>query len=101
MATSPIKILTATFLTSNHKRKNEKTIMVEISMMKLIKQSNIQINACRPYLQVATLSDIANPDGRTINHHFLEENKPLPPIQHSDGQTNPYPPPKNGIYGGQ
>ena len=95
MDTSQIKIFTTTFLTANHQRKNDQSIMVEIRKMKLSKQSNIQINACRLYLQVATLSDIANPEGRKINNHFLEGNTPLPPVQHSDGLTNPFP----GIYG--
>ena len=56
MATSQIKIFTTTFLTANHQRKNDKNIMVEVSKMNLSKQSNIQINACRMYLQVATQS---------------------------------------------
>ena len=51
--------------------------MVEVSKMKSSKQSNIQINAYRLYLQVVTLSDISNPDRRTINSHSLEGNKPL------------------------
>ena len=99
MATSQIKIFTTTFLTANHQRKNDKNIMVEVSKMNLSKQSNIQINACRMYLQVATLSDIFNPDGRTINSDFFEGNKPLPHAQHSDGLTNPSHPQKLGIYG--
>ena len=94
MATSQIKIFTVTFLTSNHQRKNDKTIMVEISKMKLSKQSNIKINTCRPYLQVATLSDITNPDGRSINHHFLEGNKPLPPVLPFRWPNQPFPSPK-------
>ena len=77
MATSQIKIFTTTFLTANRQHKNDKSIMVEVSKMKSSKQSNIQINACRLYLQVATLSDISNPDRRTINSHSLERNKPL------------------------
>ena len=71
-------------------QKNDKSIMVKISKINLSKQSNIQINTCRLYLQVATLSDIVNPDGRTINNHFLEGNKPL---------SNPFHPQKPGIYG--
>ena len=79
MATSQIKLFKTTFLTANHQRKNDKSIMAEVSKLYLSKQSNIQINTCRMYLQVATLSDISNPDGRTINSHFLEGNKPLSP----------------------
>ena len=98
MATSQIKIFTTTFLTANRQHKNDKSIMVEVSKMKSSKQSNIQINACRLYLQVATLSDISNPDRRTINSHSLEGNKPPFHVQHSDGITNPSHPQKPGIY---
>ena len=73
--------------------------MVEVSKMNLSKQSNIQINACRLYLQVATLSDIINPDGKKINHHSLEGNTPLPTVQHSGGITNHFHPQNPGIYG--
>ena len=90
MGTSQIKIFTTIFLTANHQRKNDKSIMVKISKINLSKQSNIQINTFRLYLQVATLSDIVNPDGRTINNHFLEGNEPL---------SNPFHPQKPGIYG--
>ena len=53
--------------------------MSEISKLNLPKQQNIQINACRLYLQVATLSDIVNPDGRTMSHHFLDVTKSIQP----------------------
>ena len=99
MTTSQIKIFTTIFLTADHQRKNDKSIMVEVSKMNLSKQSNIQINACRLYLQVATLSDISNPDGRTINSRFLEGNKPLPHVHYSDGLTNPSHHQKPGLYG--
>ena len=94
MATSRIKIFTTTFLTANHQRKNDKSIMVEISKMKLSKQSNIQINECRLYLQVATLSDISNLDVRTINHHFLERNKLLCPRSTFRCPNQSFPSPK-------
>ena len=54
--------------------------MSEVDKLHLSKQHNIQVNACRLYLYVATLSDIANPDRRTINRHFLKGNKPTHPI---------------------
>ena len=53
--------------------------MSEINNLHLPKQQNIQLNACRLYLQVATLSDIVNPDGRTINKNYLEVTKPIQP----------------------
>ena len=36
----------------------------------------IQINACRLYLNIIHLSDIVNPDGKTINNNFLIGCKP-------------------------
>ena len=53
--------------------------MSKVSKLHLSKQHNIQINTCRLYLQVVILSDIANSDGRTVNNHFLDENKPIDP----------------------
>ena len=79
MAESHITIYTAEFLTVNFQRNNNRSIMSEISKLNLPKQQHIQLNACRLYLQVATLSDIVNPDGRTINHHFLDVTKPIQP----------------------
>ena len=67
--------------------------MAEVSEIHLSKQSNIQINACRMY-QVATLSDISNPYGRTINSHFLEGTKPLSPSSTFSWPKQPFPSPK-------
>ena len=53
--------------------------MSEKNKLNLPKQQKIQLNACRLYFQVATLSDIMNPDGRTIKQHFLEVTKPIQP----------------------
>ena len=36
----------------------------------------IKINACRLYLNIIHLSDIVNPDRKTINNNFLIECKP-------------------------
>ena len=46
------------------------------------------------YLQVATLGDISNPDGRTINSPFLEGNKPLSPSSTFRWPNQPLPSPK-------
>ena len=77
MGESHITIYTTEFLTVNFQRNNDRSIMSEISKLNLTNQQNIQINACRLYHQVATLSDSVNPDGRTINHHFLNVIKPI------------------------
>ena len=79
MATSHINIYTTDFLTVNLQRNNDRSIMSEINNLNLPKQQKIELNACRLYLQVATLSDIVNPDGRTINQHFMEVNKHIQP----------------------
>ena len=71
-----IIIYTTEFLIVNYQRNNDKNIMSAIGKLHLSKQHNIQINACRLYFQVSTLSDIANPDGRKVNHHCLDGNKP-------------------------
>ena len=79
MAKSQITIHTNDFFSVNLQRNNDQSIMSEINKLHLSKQQKIQINACRLYLQVATLSDIVNPDGKTINQHFLEVKKPIQP----------------------
>ena len=68
--------------------------MSEISKLNLPKQQNIQINACRLYLQVATLSDIVNPDGRTMSHHFLDVTKPIQPRSIVRWMNQPWPSPQ-------
>ena len=68
--------------------------MSEISKLKLPKQQTIQINACRLYLQVVTLSDIVNPDGRTINHYFLDVTKPIQPSSTVRWSNQPLPSPQ-------
>ena len=61
MAKSHISIYTNDFLTVNLQRNNDRSIMSEINNLNLPKQQKIQLNACRLYLQVPTLSDIVNP----------------------------------------
>ena len=43
------------------------------------------------YLQVATLSDITNPDGRSINQHFIEVKKPILPTSTIRWPNQPLP----------
>ena len=45
----------------------------------------------------ATLSDISNPDGRTVNHHFLEGTKPISPSSTLRWPYQPSPSPKAWI----
>ena len=73
--------------------------MIKVSCRKqanytYLKQRNIQINAGRLYLQVATLSDIFNPDRRTLNHYCLEGNKPIHPSSTVRWPNQPLPSPQ-------
>ena len=77
MAEFQIQIFTTTFFLVSYQRQNDKRIMKEVYKLQLPKQKNIQFNACRIYLQVATPSNIVNPDGWSLNAHFIEGNKPI------------------------
>ena len=79
MAEFQIKIFTTTFFAVNYQRQNEKYIMKKICKLQLPKQNNIQLNACRIYFKVTTLSDIVNPDRWSLNVHFIEGNRPISP----------------------
>ena len=68
--------------------------MPKVGKLHLSKQHNVQINACRLYLQVATLSDIANPDRRILNHNFLDGNKPINPSSIVRWPNQPLPSPQ-------
>ena len=46
------------------------------------------------YLQLATLSDIVNPDGRTLNHDFLDVTKSIQPRSTVRWLTQPLPSPQ-------
>ena len=46
------------------------------------------------YLQVASLSDIVNPDGRTTNHQFLDITKPIQPRSTVRWLNQPLPSPQ-------
>ena len=94
MESSQISIFTTTFLTTTLQRKYGKSIISEVSKLNLSKQSNVQINACRLFLQVATLSDISNPDVKTVNYHFFEGTKPLSPSSTLRWPNQPPPSPK-------
>eukprot|EP00978_Attheya_sp_CCMP212_P003735 scaffold7928_cov65-Attheya_sp.AAC.2 len=53
-------------------RKNDKFIMDLAIQCKIFTTSELEmINACRLYLQVSRISDIATPDGRGILHKML------------------------------
>ena len=69
-----IKLIRPTPFTIQHQRKNDICIMEVVLQKKLSKQTSRQINTCRQYLRIITLSDILDQDGLTIksdilNHH--------------------------------
>ena len=48
-------------------RRNDKCIMDEVLQSHLTKSKIIQVNACRLYLRIIYLSDIIEPDGKTVH----------------------------------
>lgn len=57
--------------------------------------SLLDLNACRLYLQVETLSDVTDMNGHAIRQRIWASNK----IMTNNGRNNPDPPTKHGIYG--
>lgn len=88
-----IQIFTTTFFSINYQHQNDKCIMKEVCKLKWPKQKSIQLNACRMYLQVATLGDIINPDERSLNAHVIEGNTSIYPCSTFKwpNQPQPYP----------
>ena len=76
MAKNKITIVLANTLQFNIQRRNDKCIMDELIRGSSSYNQLIQINACRLYLNIIHLSDIFNPDGKTINNNFLIGCKP-------------------------
>ena len=76
MAKNKITIVLANTLQFNIQRRNNKCIMDKLTRGSSSHNQLIQINACRLYLNIIHLSDIVNPDGKTINNNFLIGCKP-------------------------
>ena len=53
--------------------------MYELMQLNLTKTELIQLKACRMYLKVSLLSDITNPNGKTIIMKFIRGKKPKYP----------------------
>jgi len=66
----------ANTLQFNIQRRNDKCIMDDLTRGPSSHTQLIQLNACRLYLNIIHLSDIVNPDGKTINNNFLIGCKP-------------------------
>ena len=79
MANNKITLVLANTLQFNIQRRNDKCIMDELTRGSSSLNQLIQINACRLYLNIIHLSDIVNPDGKTINNNFLIGCKPTYP----------------------
>ena len=71
MANNKITIVLANTLQFNIQRRNDKCIMDKLARGSSSLNQLIQINACRLYLNIIHLSDIVNPDGKTINNNLL------------------------------
>ena len=51
-------------------RRNNKCIMDEVLQSNLTKTKLIQVNTCKLYLQILYLSDIIEPDSKTVNSMY-------------------------------
>ena len=79
MENNKIKIVLANTLQFTIQRRNDKCIMDELTRSSSSLKQLIQINACRLYLNIIHLSDIVNPNGKTINNNYLIGCKPTYP----------------------
>ena len=70
MARNNIKIITKKYMSIEIQRRNDKCTVDEVLQSNLTKSKLIQVNACRLYLQILYLSDIIEPDGKTVNHMY-------------------------------
>ena len=70
MVRNNIKIITKKYTSIEIQRRNDKCIMDEVLQSNLPKSKTIQVNACRLYLQTLYLSDIIDPDGKTVNYTY-------------------------------
>ena len=76
MAKNKITIVLANTLRFNIQKRNDKCIMDELTRGLFSIKQLIQLDVCRIYLNIIHLSDIVNPDEKTLNHNFLIECKP-------------------------
>ena len=79
MNKNKIAIVLANTLQFYIQRRNDKCIMDDLTRSPSSNIQLIQLNACRLYLNIIHLSDIVNPDGKTINNNFLIGCKPTYP----------------------
>ena len=57
-------------------RRNDKRIMDEVLQSNFLKGKRIQVNVCRLYLRVIYLSDMIEPDGRTVDMNLFSGKRP-------------------------
>ena len=70
MARNNIKIIIKKYMSIEIQRRKDKCIVDEVLQSNLTKSKLIQVNACRLYLQILYLSDIIEPNGKTVNHMY-------------------------------
>ena len=99
MEKNKITIVLENTLQFNIQRRNDKSIMDELTRGPSTNNQLIQLNACRLYLNIIHLSDIVYPDGKTINNHFLIGCKPPYPSSKLKWPHQKYPLSKPGNCG--
>ena len=76
LSNNNIHVNTYHFLTMKVQRMNDRCIMYHVMQLNLTTKESIQLSACRMYLQVPLLSDIATPTRKIIMVTFLRDQKP-------------------------
>ena len=76
MARNNIKIITKKYMSIEIQRRNDKCILDEVLQSNLSKSKLIQVNTCRLYLQILFLSDIIEPDGKSVHYMYHSGNRP-------------------------
>ena len=79
MSRNNIKIITKKYMSLEIQRRNDKCIMDEVLNSNLTKRKISQVNACRLYLRILYLSDIIQPDGKTVNPMYFNGKRPSYP----------------------
>ena len=70
MERNNIKITIKKYMSIEIQRRKDKCTVDEVLQSNFTKSKLIQVNACRLYLQILYLSDIIEPDGKTVNHMY-------------------------------
>ena len=79
IARNKIEIITKKYINIELQKRDDKCIMDEVLQSNLSKSKRIQVNARRLYFRVIYLSDMIEPDGKTIDMNLYSGKRPAYP----------------------